>query len=288
MADFYRVGARLSLAGILSLSAISCYANGWSEDFLSLTGTAIAFDSAIVQNALLNEKTPDLGQLLQKTGMKPWAGARIWLVQAIDNKIQAFPNHKMLATEANRRGLFINTIINEADKIPLQQALAQPKTNALKNLLSAQRSDVLVVLNKSNNNYSWQLDSPPQHVVGTISTENLKYLPHIWSENLAIAYQWPELKNNILIHINGIKNLTQFKAAESTLKTGCTTLQVLKVLPLNVYFSCKSTNNLIPEKFKLIPQLVAQPLLSLGLDENVLLGQQLAQRYMSYQWRDFY
>jgi hypothetical protein len=118
--------------------------------------------------------------------------------------------------------------------------------------------------------------------------DELKYLPHIWSENLALAYQWPELKNNILIHINGIKNLTQFKAAESTLKSGCTALQVLQVLPQSVYFSCKSANNLIPEKFKLTPQLVARPLLSIGLDENVLMGQQLAQRYMSYQWRDFY
>lgn len=288
MADFYRLSARLSLAGVLSFSAISCEANGWSEDFLSLTGTAVAFDSAIVQNALLNEKSPDLGQLLQKTGMKPWAGARIWLVQIIDNKIHAFPSHKILDTEANRRGLIINSMINETDKIPLQQALAQPKTNALKNLLSAQRSDVLVVLNKSNNNYLWQINSPSQRFIGTIPTENLKYLPHIWSENLALAYQWPELKNNTLIHINGIKNLTQFKAAESTLKSGCTILQVLKVSPLNVYFSCKSTNNLTPEKFTLNPQLVAQPLLTLGLDENVWMGQQLAQRYMSYLWRDFY
>ena len=288
MADFYRVGARLSLAGILSLSAMSCYANGWSEDFLSLTGTVVAFDSAAVQNALINDKSPDLGQLLKTTGMKPWAGARIWLVQSIDNKISAFPSNKTLENEANRRGLLINSTIHEADKIPLQQALAQPKTNALKNLLSAQRSDVLVVLTKNNNTYSWQLDSPLQYAIGTTSTENLKYLPHIWSENLALAYQWPNLKNNILIHINGIKNLTQFKATESTLKSGCTALQVLQVLPQSVYFSCKSANNLIPEKFKLIPQLVARPLLSLGLDENVLMGQQLAQRYMSYQWRDFY
>lgn len=288
MADFYRLCTRLSLVGLLSLSATSSYANGWSEDFLSLTGTTVAFDSAIVQNALMNEKSPDLGQLLQKTGMKPWAGARIWLVQIIDNKIQAFPSNKTLETEANRRGLIINSTINETDKIPLQHALAQPKNNALKNLLSAQRSDVLVILNKSNNNYSWQLNSPSQRFIGTMPTESLKYLPHIWSENLALAYQWPELKNNTLIHINGIKNLTQFKAAESTLKIGCTTLQVLKVLPQNVYFSCKSTNNLAPEKFTLNPQLVAQPLLTLGLDENVWIGQQLAQRYMSYQWRDFY
>lgn len=290
MADFCRLGARLSLAGVLSFSAISCYANGWSEDFLSLTGTAVAFDSAIVQNTLLNEKSPDLGQLLQKTGMKPWAGARIWLVQSIDNKILAFPSNKTLETEANRRGLLINSTISEADKIPLQQALAQPKTNALKSLLSAQRSDVLVVLSKNNNNYnySWQLNTPSQRFVGTMAMDGLKYLPHIWSENLALAYQWPELKNNILIHINGIKNLTQFKAAESTLKTGCIALQVLQVLPQSADFSCKSANNLIPEKFKLTPQLVAQPLPSLGLDENVLMGQQLAQRYMSYQWRDFY
>ena len=152
MADFYRVGARLSLAGMLSLSTISCEANGWSEDFLNLTGTAIAFDSALVQNALINEKSPDLGQLLQKTGMKPWAGARIWLVQIIDDKIQNFPLNKTLENEANRRGLLLNTTISEADKLLLQQALAQPKTNALKNLLSTQRSDVLVVLNKNNNN----------------------------------------------------------------------------------------------------------------------------------------
>mgnify|MGYP003522721286 FL=1 len=154
MADFYRVGARLSLAGILSFSAISCYANGWSEDFLSLTGTVVAFDSAAVQNALINDKSPDLGQLLKTTGMKPWAGARIWLVQSIDNKILAFPSNKTLENEANRRGLLINSTINEADKIPLQQALAQLKTNALKNLLSAQRSDALVVLTKNNNNFS--------------------------------------------------------------------------------------------------------------------------------------
>jgi hypothetical protein len=288
MADFYRVGARLSLAGILSLSAMSCYANGWSEDFLSLTGTAIAFDSEIVQNALTNEKSPDLGELLQKTGMKPWAGARVWLVQSIDNKILAFPSNKTLETEANRRGLIINNTIKEADKISLQQALAQPKTDGLKNLLSMQRSDVLVVLSKSNNHYSWQLNSPTQRFIGTMTIENLKYLPHIWSENLALAYQWPELKNNTLIHINGIKHLTQLKAAESTLKTGCTTLQVLKVSSQNVYFSCKSTNSLAPEKFTLNPQLVAQPLLTLGLDENVWIGQQLAQRYISYQWRDFY
>ena len=84
MADFYRVGARLSLAGILSLSAMSCYANGWSEDFLSLTGTVVAFDSAAVQNALINDKSPDLGQLLKTTCLHS-------MVQKLTNQTRILP-----------------------------------------------------------------------------------------------------------------------------------------------------------------------------------------------------
>jgi hypothetical protein len=103
-----------------------------------------------------------------------------------------------------------------------------------------------------------------------------------------MSYQWPELKKNILIRINGIRGLAQFKAAETILKTGCASLQVLRVSSQNAYFSCQSSNNAIPEKFKLTPQLVPQPLLSLGLDDTALMGQQLAQRYIAYQWRDLY
>ena len=288
MTDFYRLGIKIGWVGLFCTSALSCYANGWSEDFLGLTGTTIAFDSPIIQNALINDKSPDLGVLLQKTGLKPWAGARIWLVQSIDNKVQAFPNNTLLKNEANRRGLSLNTTLNDADKIPLQQALEQPKTNALKNLLAIQHSDALVVLTNKNNNYSWQLVSPPQQYIGTMTTEGLKYLPHIWSENLAMSYQWPELKKNILVRINGIRGLAQFKTAEAVLKTGCSSLQVLHVSAQNAYFSCQSSNNTIPEKFKLTPQLVPQPLLSLGLDDTALMGQQLAQRYIAYQWRDLY
>ena len=119
MTDFYRLGIKIGWVGLFCTSALSCYANGWSEDFLGLTGTTIAFDSPIIQNALINDKSPDLGVLLQKTGLKPWAGARIWLVQSIDNKVQAFPNNTLLKNEANRRGLSLNTTLNDTDKIPL-------------------------------------------------------------------------------------------------------------------------------------------------------------------------
>ena len=63
----------------------------------------------------------------------------------------------------------------------------------------------------------------------------------------------------------------QLKAAETILKTGCASLQVLRVSSQNAYFSCQSSNNTIPEKFKLTPQLVPQPLLSLGLDDTALM-----------------
>lgn len=288
MADFCRLSTQLSLAGMLSLSAISCYANDWSEDFLGLTGTSVVFSSPIVQNALTNSQVPDLGQLLQKTGMKPWAGARIWLVQSIDNKIQAFPSNKILETQANRRGLLINTTLNEADKIPLQQILAQPKTGELNKLLITQRSDALAVITTNNGNYAWQLIFPPQRYVGIVPAASLKYLPHIWSENLGMAYQWPSLKKNILIQIDGLRNINQFKAAETVLKTACTSVQALEVQGQNSFFSCQSANNTIPEKLKQIPQLVTQPSANMGLDESVLIGQQLAQRYIAFQWRDFY
>ncbi len=282
------VSPALSVMLITCTTSLSCFANGWSEDFLGLTGTSVVFNSPIVQHALTNNQAPDLGQLLQKTGMKPWAGARIWLVQSIDNKIEAFPSTKTLEAPANRRGLLINTTLNEADKIPLQQILAQPKTGELYKLLMTQRSDALVVLSIHNGNYTWQLIAPPQRYVGTVPADSIKYLPHIWSENLALAYQWPSLKKNILIEIKGLRNINQFKAAETALKIACTSVQTLQVAGQNSFFACQSTNNIIPEKLKLIPQLVAQPSVNLGLDESVVIGQQLAQRYIAFQWRDFY
>ena len=59
MTDFYRLGIKIGWVGLFCTSALSCYANGWSEDFLGLTGTTIAFDSPIIQNALINDKSPD-------------------------------------------------------------------------------------------------------------------------------------------------------------------------------------------------------------------------------------
>ncbi len=288
MAAFCRLGARrIGLLTVLMTTALSCHANGWSDELLGLTGTSIVFDAPVVQQALQKDTRPDFGQILQQTGLKPWAGARIWLVQLVDNKPRPFVTSKVFESEANHRGLIINTALSDTDKTTLAQMLAQPKISwsNLQKLLNSQHSDALVLINSQNNTHFWQLFAPPQRFVGNLAGEGFNYLPHIWSENLAMSWQWPELKQNILIHIDGLHNFAQFKAAEKALETACVNTQVLRSFPDGVDFSCRSANNLIPEKLSLIPQLVVKPMNSNNLDEATLMGRQLAQRYVAYQWR---
>lgn len=259
----------------------------WSDDLLGLAGTSVVFDTPAVQQALQNNQTPDLGQILQQADMKPWAGARIWLVQQIGNTLQPFSVSQIMLNEANHRGLMLNTALSQDGKAQLLQVLSQPKINwdELRKLLASQQSDALLVLNNKNNLYFWQMLSPPQRTSGTISQDAGKYLPHIWSENLAMAWQWPELGPDILIRISGISSLNQFKAAETALESACTTVRTLHVSPDTVDFACRSANNLIPDKLNLIPQLVAKPMISKDLSTETLMGRQLAQRFASYQWR---
>lgn len=259
----------------------------WSDDLLGLAGTSVVFDTPAVQQALHNGQTPDLGNILQQAGMKPWAGARIWLVQLSNNVLQPFAVSQIMLNEASHRGLILNTDLTPDSRTLLQQVLSQAKINwnELSKLLTSQKSDALLVLSNKNNLYFWQMLSPPQRTSGTISQDGGKYLPHIWSENLAMAWQWPELGQDILIRIDGIRALNQFKAAETALASACTAVRVLHISPDSADFACRSTNNLIPDKLSLIPQLVAKSISSKDLSTEALMGRQLAQRFASYQWR---
>lgn len=288
MANFSRLKAGIGLMVMLLAATFSCCANDWSDELLGLTGTSIVFDNADVQQALQTEQTrPDLEQLLQKTGMKPWAGARIWVVQLADNKIQPFSAPPQFVSEANHRGLLLNTTLNDGDKITLANMLTQPKISwdNLQKLLISQNSDALVLINSKNNVHFWQLFSPPQRFTGSLASEGFDYLPHIWSENLAMSWQWPELKQQILVRIDGISQLKDFKAAEKALESACLSVQALRVSANSVDFACRSSNQFIPDKLSLVPQLVAKPIVSKGVDAATMMGRQLAQRYVIYQWR---
>lgn len=264
--------------------------NQWSEDLLGLAGTSVIFDEALVQNALLNNQTPDLEQILAQAGLKPWAGARLWLMQLVDNKPQPYAVSQALTDQANHRGLILDNTLNADSQAQLQQLFGQGQINwdDLHKLLASQHNDALLLLSQKNNLIFWQLFSPPQRLTGTISQDAAKFLPHIWSENLAMAWQWPELKQDILLRIDGITNLGQFKQAEQALKTACAPLRLLRVHATRTDFACHSANNLIPDKLNLIPQLVAKPASSKNLSTETLMGRQLAQRYAAYQWRDLY
>ena len=259
----------------------------WRDDLLGLAGTSVIFDNPEVQLALQQNQTPDLGNILQQAGMKPWAGARIWLVQQVNNTIQPYAVSQALLEEANHRGLMLNTMLNNDSQALLQQTLSQAKTHGddIRKLIHSQQSDALLVLTSQNNQLRWQLFNPPLRSSGSIGQEAAKYLPHIWSENLALSWQWPQLGSDSLVRIDGIHALVQFKAAETALASACTAVRVLRVAPDSVDFACRSTNSQMPDKLNLIPQLVAKPVSSLGLSTEILMGRQLTQRFARFQWR---
>jgi hypothetical protein len=143
-----------------------------------------------------------------------------------------------------------------------------------------------VVISSQAQEIQWQIFSADSNVKGKISAEGLVYLPHIWAENLAMSWQWPELKNGILFRIDNASQLEQFIDVENALQTACSQLRILQVVGTQANFACLSTQSYthIANQLRLIPQLAHVPFLHQELAPNVLIGQQLAQRYLHYQW----
>ncbi|PTQ89293.1 hypothetical protein [Agitococcus lubricus] len=260
----------------------------WSEDLLNLAGTTIIFEQAPVQQALVQQQTPNLGQMIQQSDFREWAGARLWLISLQDNKIQAFTQNATLNEEAGSRGLSLNYDFPNDNNNAAQQFFNQGRINFgdLKAQLAKQHADAVVFIQEKNNLIFWQLYTEKERMSGTVNQDALPYLPHIWSEHLAMAWQWPELKQDILLRIDNIRRYSQLRAAEQAIANACRSSRLLKVTPNRAEFACKSANNLIPEKLNLVPQLVLQPASTKNLSTNALMGRQLAQRFALYQWQD--
>ena len=101
-----------------------------------------------------------------------------------------------------------------------------------------------------------------------------------------MSWQWPELNNGILFRIDNISQLEQFIDAENALQTACSQLRILQVVGTQADFACLSTQSYtyLVNQLRLIPQLAHVPFIHQALAPNVLIGQQLTQRYLHYQW----
>jgi len=279
------------------MSAILCIAStvinhswaaDWPNELLNLTGTSIIFDNTDVQKSLQQMQTPDLNQLLQDSHFKAWAGARLWVVQLSNNQVQFYKLDKTLETNAQQRGIMLTNQLDNAQLPLLQQAISQyaSDTSLLNNLLKQQQSDALLTISPQAQFSQWKILSSEYQLSGTVKKEALDYLAHIWAENLGMIWQWPELKTGILLRIDNISHFEQFIQAENALKTACPQLKLLQINGYQVDFHCITTASYpqLVDKLRLVPQLLAQPLAT-GISANVLIGQQLAQRYAYYYWQ---
>ncbi|MBK9185951.1 MAG: hypothetical protein IPM78_06505 [Moraxellaceae bacterium] len=273
---------------ILSSFISNSWAEGWSNELLNLTGTSLIFDEATVQQQLHKPQRPDFNELLSSSNFKAWAGARLWIVQKNQNQIQNYELKPYLNTEANQRGIILFNQLNKTDIPLLTQAINQYQTQPqlLRELLNKQQTDGLVVISSQAQEIQWQIFGASSSVQGKISNEGLIYLPHIWAENLAMSWQWPELNNGILFRIDNISQLEQFIDAENALQTACSQLRILQVVGTQADFACLSTQSYtyLVNQLRLIPQLAHVPFIHQALAPNVLIGQQLTQRYLHYQW----
>lgn len=279
------------------MSAILCIASTvinhswaieWPNELLNLTGTSIIFDNTDVQKSLRQVQTPDLNQLLQDSHFKAWAGARLWVVQHTNNQVQYYKLDKNLENQAQQRGIMLTNQLDNAQLPLLQQAINQYASDAslLNNLLKQQQSDAVLIISPQAQIIQWKILNAEYQLNGTIKKEAFDYLAHILAENLGMVWQWPELTTGILLRIDNVRNFEQFIEAEAAIKNICPQLKLLQINGYQVDFSCTTTASYpqLVDKLRLVPQLLAQPLAT-GISANVLMGQQLAQRYAYYQWQ---
>jgi hypothetical protein len=287
MTFLWRFGAILLICN--SFMAKS-WAADWPNELLNLTGTSLVFDDATVQKQLSQTQTPDLNQLLTKSHYKAWAGARLWIVQFSEHQIKSYDVPATVTEQANQRGIILDNQLNNTDIPLLSQAIAQYQQNpqALNALLNKQHSDALLVISTQTPKTHWQIFGTSFHLNGTIDTEGLTYLPHIWAENLGMMWQWPELDDGILLRIENITQLEEFVAAENALQNACPQLKLLQTLGTQADFAClqASSYQYITNQLRLSPALVARPFSAQNLSAEVLIGQELTRRYLRYSWQN--
>lgn len=267
------------------------YAVDWIDDLLNLTGTSLIFEQNTVQQALLdNNNTPDLNQLLEKSHFQAWAGARLWVIYSANGQLQNYALSDRLTQEANQRGLLLNNKLTASDITALNNALNNYKTNpiTLKTLLQQQQYDGLVLINQKDNTLTWKILTANQQFLGTISQDGLIYLPHIWAENLGIAWQWPELNNDFLIRLDNLKLFEHFIQSEQALKNTCSQVRLLSIEGYQANFACQTNLNYqqLHNKLRLIPMFSIKQTTAAAnnLPMPILMGRQLSQRFLNYQW----
>lgn len=267
------------------------YAVDWIDDLLNLTGTSLIFEQNSLQQALLdNNNTPDLNQLLENSHFKAWAGARLWIVYSANGQIQAYSISERLSAEANQRGLFLDNKLTTDNAAILNPAINNYKTNPtlLKTLLQQQQFDGLVLINQKDNTITWKILTANQQYLGAISQDGLIYLPHIWAENLGMAWQWPNLGNDFFIRIDNLTGFEQFIQSEQAVKNICSQVRLLSIDGYQANFACQ-TNLSYPQlhdKLRLMPLFgVKQSTAAANsLTMPILMGRQLSQRFLNYQW----
>lgn len=260
----------------------------WTEDFLGLTGTVTVFDSPVVRDLLLSGESPgNLEKLALAAGYRPWAGARLWLLEAADKQkpVPVEPD-AILGPELDRRGLVIEKKVPAASLTALY-ALMHNLTadrSALAAFLASAQIDGFVVLSRGSP-LQWQLVLPDLTLSGVMEPGGRKYLPHVWAENLALQWQWPGLRQAALLHIRNINSFSDFKTAETALGTICRSTRLLRIEADTVSFACQSgPQAAVPERTGNLP-LQSVPLTDNGLDDMILMGRQLSGRSAVYRWQ---
>ncbi|MCB1659732.1 MAG: hypothetical protein H6997_10515 [Moraxellaceae bacterium] len=287
MTFLWRFGALLLICvGLMTKS----WADNWANELVNLTGTSIILDEAGVQDSLKQAPSPDLNQLLELSNYKAWAGSRLWVVQFNQHQIQPYRVSTDLQTQANQRGIILLDTLKTTTIPLLTTAISQYQQapQQLNELLNQQQSDGLLLISTQNQRIYWQIFSPHFKISGDISQEGTDYLPHIWAEHLGMIWQWPELDEGILIRVENISSLQQFIDAENTLQNACPKLQVLQVIGTQTNFAClgKPSYQQLVTQLKLSPQLSLIPFAHPQLSPAVLIGQELSQRYLHYQWHN--
>ncbi|RZU45317.1 hypothetical protein EV700_2136 [Fluviicoccus keumensis] len=260
----------------------------WTEDFLGLTGTATVFDSPVVRDVLLSGSSPgNLEKLALTAGYRPWAGGRLWLLEAADKqKPVPIEPDAILKPELDRRGLVVERKVPAASLTALYAVMHNltADRSALTAFLATAQIDGIVVLSRGMP-LQWQLILPDLTLSGVIEPAGKKYLPHVWAENMALQWQWPGLRQASLVHIGNINSFTDFKTAETALGTICRSTRLLRIEGDTVSFACQSgPQAAVPERTGNLP-LQAVPLIDNGLDDMILMGRQLSDRSAVFRWQ---
>lgn len=259
------------------------------DDLLGLSGTVLIFDHPAVIAALASPNATDPGILLSQASFRPWAGARIWLLEANNGTLRGYQPSTDFQHQADRRGLILNTTSPLGTELSELQTLLRQKpldNNALRDLLRRQQSEAIVLLGINNEHVQWRLISPEVQTTANVGSQALSYLPHLWAESLAINWQWPALGQAALVEVQGLTTFARFKYVERNLGTLCRSPRLLRLQDSTADFSCPTDNAQLPERLGLTPQLAPVPLQDHALDEALLMGRQLSQRYAIYRWTE--